>query len=50
MGVVVEFYRVLDIVCLFVWMPSRRKENGYPIIRDFASFLGLVLMVMMVTM
>ena len=30
-------------VSLFEWMPSQRKEIWYPIIKDFASFHGLVL-------
>ena len=34
------------LICRFTRMPSRRKESGYPVIRDFASGLGLVLMVM----
>ena len=35
-------------VCLFEWTPSWRKESGYPFIRDFASCLGLAL-IMIVT-
>ena len=31
--------------CLFVWKTSRRKEIGFPTIWDFASCLGLILMV-----
>ena len=30
---------------LFVGTPSRRKERGYPVIRNFASQLGLALIV-----
>ena len=29
---------------VFEWMPSRKKESVYPVIRDFASHLGLLLM------
>ena len=32
--------------CLIEWTPFQRKESGYPIIKDFASRPGLVLMVM----
>ena len=44
----------MDLIIMFLttvyislseWMPSSRKESGYPIIRDFASSLGLAFMV-----
>ena len=38
--------KVKKFVCLLEWMPSRRKESGYSIIRNFASCSGLVLMAM----
>ena len=31
--------------CLFEWTPSKRKESGFSVIRDFTLPLGLILMV-----
>ena len=36
--------RVLLLVCLFEWTPFQMTESGYPVIRDFASYLGLAIM------
>ena len=44
-----QFFQNLEftvLICLFEWTPSQRKEIGYPINRDFASFHGLASMVM----
>ena len=30
-------------ICMFVWMPSQKKESGYPIVSDFASPAELML-------
>ena len=35
----------LYLFCLFEWTLSQGKESGYPVSRDSASHLGLVLMV-----
>ena len=36
---------IFCVFCLFEWMPSQRKESGYPMIKDFASCPGLSSMV-----
>ena len=38
--------KALSYLCFFEWTPSQRKKNGYPVIRDFISHMGLALMVM----